>query len=59
MFAFFAAYFLYSFTGVEERERLSNETTTWALFISILFACVSYITVQQKDQLNFKKKAES
>jgi len=57
MFGFFSLYFLYSLIFVDEYERLSNQTTGWALFISSMFALISFLTAQQALKTKPKPQA--
>lgn len=41
---------------VPEQNRISNETTAWAVFISALFAFLSLLTVKQRQESEAAKQ---
>lgn len=50
LFSAFCLYFIQNMVFVPEANRISNETTTWAVFISALFAFLSLLTVKQTHE---------
>lgn len=50
LFSFFCLYFIQNMVFVPEKNRISNETTAWAVFISALFAFLSLLTVKQRQE---------
>jgi hypothetical protein len=56
LFSFFSLYFIQNMVFVPEQNRISNETTAWAVFISALFAFLSLLTVKQRQESQAAKK---
>jgi amino acid transporter len=56
LFSFFCLYFIQNMVFVPEQNRISNETTAWAVFISALFAFLSLLTVKQRQESQAAKQ---